>query len=220
MVPSLSQAESYLAEGSRRNPGPWVSHSRFAAQAMSNLARALLNQKSADPRYADLDPDRAYVLGLLHDIGRREGVFGMRHIVDGYRFLEAQGYPSAGRVCLTHSFPDKTWIAGASGWDGTPAELEFVRDYIQGLEYTIYDRLVQLADAVCLPGGFVLMEMRMVDVALRYGMGTNAPISHFVRRWKAFFAIKEEIEKDINDSIYTYLPGVVENTFDFSQPIG
>ena len=213
MYPSLSQAESYLAEGSRRNPGPWVQHARFAAQAMYNMAQALLEKQPGDPRFADLEPERAFVLGLLHDIGRREGVFGMRHIVDGYQFLEAEGYPAAGRTCLTHSFPDKTWIAGASGWDGTPAELEFVRAYIQGIEYTIYDRLVQLADAVCLPSGFVLMEKRMVDVALRYGAETDAPIHHFVRRWKAFFAIKEEIEAVLNGSIYAHLPGVVENTF-------
>ena len=31
-------------------------------------------------------------MGLLHDIGRREGVTGMRHTLDGYRYLLEQGF--------------------------------------------------------------------------------------------------------------------------------
>ena len=214
MFPALSQAESYLAEGSRRNPGPWVQHSRYAARAMSNIARAL---REKNPGYTDLDPERAFIFGLLHDIGRREGVYGMRHIVDGYRFLAAEGYPEAGRICLTHSFPDKSLVAGASSWDGSPAELEFVREFIQAIEYTIYDRLAQLADSICMPHGFVLMEKRMVEVVMRYGADSDTPARHFVRRWKAFFSIRDKIEADLQSSIYTYLPGVVDSTFEFNQ---
>lgn len=213
MIPSLSQAEMFLQDAGQRNPGPWVQHSRYVAQAMYTLAQVLVERQPGDPRFADLDPERAFILGLLHDIGRREGVHGMRHIVDGYRFLAGEGYEAAGRVCLTHSYPDEGLIADASDWDGTPQEQEFVRSYIQSIEYDSYDRLAQLADAICMPQGFVLMEKRMVDVALRYGAQANTPIRRFVRRWKAFFAIQNEIEEAIGASIYTYLPGVAENTF-------
>lgn len=40
----------------------------------------------------DLDENDAYVLGLLHDIGRRDGVADMRHILSGYNFMISQGY--------------------------------------------------------------------------------------------------------------------------------
>jgi hypothetical protein len=211
-LPSLDQAEAYLEEAGSLNPGPWVDHSRHVAQAARILAQAM---RLGDPRHADLDPQRAYILGLLHDIGRREGVHGMRHVVDGYRFLVSEGYPAAGRISLTHSYPDKDLIQGASGWDGKPEELAFVRQYIAGIDYDIYDRLVQLCDAICMPHGFVLMEKRMVDVALRYGLGSDAPIDRLARRWKAFFGIQTELEALIGGSIYAHLPGVVENTFGF-----
>ena len=57
------------------------------------------------------------------------------------------------------------------------------------------------------------MEKRMVDVVLRYAADADTPARHFVRRWKAFFAIKDEIESLLGGSIYTHLPGVVETTF-------
>jgi hypothetical protein len=213
MFPSLFLAETYLKDAGQRNPGPWVAHSRYVAQAMSSLAQALVHKRPGDPCFAGLDPERAWILGLLHDIGRREGVYGMRHVIDGYTFLASEGFPQAGRICLTHSYPDEGLIAGASEWDGTAEELDFVRGYIGGIEYDIYDRLAQLADSVCMPQGFVLMEKRMVDVALRYGIGSNVPIDRLARRWKAFFTIQKQIEEAIEASIYSYLPGVVENTF-------
>jgi len=61
--PSLDQAESYLDEGARMNPGPWVSHSRYVAQGARLIAI----------RYPHLDPELAYIAGLLLDIGRRFG---------------------------------------------------------------------------------------------------------------------------------------------------
>ena len=191
------------------NPGPWVAHTRYVAQGAQLLAQAMLANNPA----CQVDPHRAFILGLLHDIGRREGVYGMRHVVDGYRYLEAMGYPEAGRVCLTHSYPDFELVMGASGWDGTQEELEFVRQYIASITYDIYDRLIQLCDAICMPHGFVLMEKRMVDVALRYGTGSAAPLDRLARRWRAFFAIQQEIDQAVGGSIYSHLPGVVENTF-------
>jgi hypothetical protein len=210
-IPSLPIAEAYLSAAGQLNPGPWVAHSRLVAEGAQRLALAIL---AHTPQF-EVDPQRLFILGLLHDIGRREGVYGMRHVMDGYRFMQSEGYPAAGRVSLTHSYPDKDLIQGASGWDGTPEELDFVRQYIGGIEYTIYDRLVQLCDAICMPHGFVLMEKRMIDVALRYGLGSASPINRLARRWKAFFGIKTELEALIGGSIYAHLPGVVENTFGF-----
>ena len=209
-LPSLSKAETYLLEAEQRNPVPWVAHSRVAAQAMYNLAEAM---RDRDPKYAELDPQRAFIYGLMHDIGRREGVHGMRHVVDGYRFLESEGYPAAGRACMVHSYPDPGLVEGGSGWDGRPEDQEFVRAYITSTRYDAYDRLVQLADAVCMPHGFVLLEKRMLDVVLRYGIDSDRPVRIFARRWRAFMDLKDEIEASIGGSIYDHLPGAVKNTF-------
>ena len=212
-LPSLAQAEALVKEAEKMNPGPWVAHTRYVAQGAQLLAQAML----ANNPTAEVDPQKAFIMGLLHDIGRREGVYGMRHVVDGYRFLESLGYPEAGRACLTHSYPDQGLVMGASGWDGTQAELDFVRQYIASITYNIYDRLIQLCDAICMPHGFVLMEKRMVDVALRYCDGSTDPMDRLVRRWHAFFAIQKELDQAVGGSIYRLLPGVVENTFGFAS---
>jgi len=203
-IPSYAQAQQYLVEAEFYNPGPWVQHSIIVAQGASLIAE----------RHPRLDPQRAYILGCLHDIGQRAGVHGIRHIIDGYRFMAEEGYPGVGRICLTHSYPAKDKLIAASPWDGTDEDLDFVRDYLQRIEYDDYDRLILLCDAVSLPSGFSLMEKRLVDVALRYGVD-----EHTVARWQGFFAIKSEIESAIGISIYRILPGVVEHTFGWTDSL-
>ena len=199
-IPTLEIAEQLLAEGERRNPGPWVAHSRHVASA----ARLIAAQHPA------LDPEASYILGLLHDIGRREGKYEMRHVLDGYRFLHPLGYQDAARVCLTHSFPQKDVRVAASNWDCSAEERQFLVDYLSRIEYTTYDALIQLCDCLALPEGYCLLEKRFVDVALRYG--TN---DYTLPKWKAYFALKERFDQAIGRSIYSVLPGVVETTFGF-----
>jgi len=173
-----------------------------AVAARAIAARAIATQQGG------LDPDAAYVMGLLHDIGRRAGVTGMRHVLDGYRYLADQGYEDAARLCMTHSFAYKHIGAIFGEWDCRPDELAFIEAYLAGIEYTDYDRLIQLCDSLAMAEGFVLMEKRMMDVALRYGINDFA-----VAKWKATFQIKQDFEAVIGRSIYDLLPGVVENTF-------
>lgn len=199
-IPTREVAEAMLAEAERLNPGPWVQHSRHAAQAAQAIAS----------HHPHLDPETAYILGALHDIGRRVGRTDMRHAIDGYHFLQARGYPDAARISLTHSFPLKNAHAAAGKWDCSAEELRFVEDYLAAVEYNTYDGLIQLCDSIALPGGICLLEKRMVDVALRYGTNTFT-----IDKWKAFFALQERFSREIGQSIYAILPGVVATTFGF-----
>jgi hypothetical protein len=197
-LPDPAAAERLLAEGEQLNPGAWVAHSRYVGEA----ARAIAMADGA------LDVSRAYVCGLLHDIGRRVGRTSMRHAIDGYQYLTEMGYDEPARICMTHSFALQNTDAVAGKWDCTPAERAFADRYIADVTYTRYDRLIQLCDALALPTGFVLMEKRLVDVVLRYG--TNA---FTAEKWQAVFGIKAAFEERIGHSIYEELPGVVRNTF-------
>jgi hypothetical protein len=199
-IPTRQQATDYLAEAGQCNPGPWVSHSQQVAEAAQRIAAA----------HPELDPESSYSLGLLHDIGRREGVSDMRHVLDGYHFLQAEGYPQAARICLTHSYPLPDVGARSGYWDGTAEDEAFVANFLSNIEYTPYDRLIQLCDALCLPGGPVLMEKRLLDVSLRHGFNDFT-----IRKWQAFFDILQAFENAIGQSVYSLLPGVVENTFGF-----
>ena len=200
-IPDLAEAEQLLAEAEARNPGPWVAHSRYVALAARNIAEV----------HPDLDAEAAYILGLLHDIGRQEGVTDNRHMLDGYTFLGRLGYLDAARICLTHSFPLQDVRATGGRWDCSDEEFSFVKTSLHGLEYDDYDRLLQLCDALALPSGFVLIEKRLLDVSLRYGVN-----SFTVAKWQAFLNLQAYFEKAIGGSIYRVLPGVVETTFGFT----
>lgn len=105
-------------------------------------------------------------------------------------------------------FPYKDIRSVFGRWDCSEEELKFIHKYLATIEYNQYDRLIQLCDALALPNGICLMEKRMIEVALRYG--TN---EFTVVKWKATFKIKEDIEKEIGQSIYSFFPNVRENTF-------
>ena len=200
-IPTLAEAERLLKKAEARNPGPWVAHSRYVALAARNIAEV----------HPDLDPENAYVLGLLHDIGRQEGVTKMRHALDGYTFLHNLGYEDAARICFTHSHPLQNIHAVFGSWDCTETELGMAETYLMSLTYTPYDKLIQLCDALALAEGICLIEKRCMDVALRYGVDALT-----VPKWQALFSVQAEMEEAVGRSIYAVLPGVVENTFGFT----
>ncbi len=179
------------------NPGPWAAHSRNVALAARRIAA----------RVEGLDPQAAEILGLLHDIGRRYGVTGMRHILDGYLFLAREGFPEAGRVCLTHSFPvpyrpeEGSLVYVSDEWDGTPEELDTLKRLLSKIDTEApdyeYDRLITLCDSISQAEGFCIMEQRLVDVAVRYGSNEKTAL-----RWRGFLQIKQEFEAKMGRSIY------------------
>ncbi len=197
-IPTRMETEAFIAEAQNINPGQWVEHSCYVARAAEAISQ----------HHPTLDPETAFVVGYLHDIGRRAGVADMRHTIDGYSFLKEKGLDDAARICMTHSFPIKDIRSVAGKWDCTRQELRFIEDYVAQVEFDDYDRLIQLCDALALPTGFCLIEKRLMDVALRYG--TN---KYSVPRWKAYLNLQKEFEKAIGQSIYKVLPGVIENTF-------
>jgi len=204
-IPSLSEANSMLLEAKKSNPGPWVGHSLSAA----NAARAIADRCPA------LHSETAFILGLLHDIGRRAGGGDMHHVLDGFQFLSQLGYEDAARICITHSFPIKNIHAIEGKWkDCTAMELESIQDYLNKIEFNDYDRLIQLCDAIALPDGICLMEKRFVDVAFRHGLN-----EYTLMRWKAYMQIQNDFEAVLGESIYDLLPGVVDNTFRIKNPV-
>ena len=80
-IPSISEAEKMLEEAAKLNPGPWIDHNKTAGFCARTIAE----------KCASINPDAAYVMGLLHDIGRREGIMDMRHIYTGYLFMSSLG---------------------------------------------------------------------------------------------------------------------------------
>ena len=103
-----AQALRYLDEAHALNDGGWITHSHAVGTAAEHIAAHIVG----------MDAERAFVFGLLHDIGRRFGEMGMNHVMYGYRFLRAAGDDEAAEICLTHSFPVQEITAVNSGWGG------------------------------------------------------------------------------------------------------
>ena len=191
-----SEANAELQKAVQENPGCWEQHSIAVAENAALIAKA-----------AKLDPEKSYILGLMHDIGRREGVTGIRHIFDGYNYMRSLDQPEIARICLTHSFPMKDVYSFNGKYDCTDAQLLFLEDFLQNTRYDDYDILIQLCDAISLPNGACIMEKRLMDVALRHGV---SPCS--VHKWKAFLNTKKYFDRICGCNIYELLPNVLENS--------
>jgi len=197
-LPTLQEAKILLEEAGKVNPGPWIEHSIYVGKAAQLIAQ----------NCQDIDSDTALILGMLHDIGRRVGLTGMRHIIDGYNYLKEKGFHEAAKICITHSFDCKDIKSAFGKWDCTEEEYNFVKQYLENTEYDDYDRLIQLCDALAFIDGYYLIEKRMVEATLRHGINEYTTL-----KWKATFEIKEYFERKMGKSVYSILPGVVENTF-------
>lgn len=183
MYPDRKTAEQILREGEKANPGPWAEHSRTAARCAERIAF-----------HAGLDPDKAYVLGLLHDIGRKFGKGQMRHIMDGYTYMMSLGYDDAARICLTHSFNGKRIEEYPGLADTAEEETEFIITRLQNMQYDDYDRLIQLCDAVSGTTGAMDIIDRMNDVKKRYG-------AYDQQKWDTNLVLKEYFETKMGRSL-------------------
>jgi hypothetical protein len=199
-VPTLQDAKAFLEEAARLNPGAWVEHSLYVGKAAELIAK----------EDKELDPNIALILGMLHDIGRRYGVTNERHSLDGYRFAIEKGYDLLARISITHAYLCKNVDDICGKKDCTIEERNFIKEYLNNVEFTAYDKLIQLCDALALPSGFCLLEKRMLDVVMRYNFN-----EYTLEKWKATFDIQRYFEERMGKSIYSILPDVKETTFGF-----
>lgn len=189
-VPSITETEKLIIEAEKLNPGLWIAHSKTAGFCARSIAE----------KTDILDPNVAYSLGVLHDIGRRYGITDLRHIIDGYKFMLSLGYIDCARICLTHSFPCKEIQSYNGNNDCVDDDFKFIQNYLQITEYDDYDRLIQLCDAISFPNGPTYIEKRLVDVVLRRGFN-----NYTIQKWEAFLGLKDYFDKITQTDIYKIL---------------
>ena len=195
-LPPAGEAEQLLAWAHGRNPGAWADHSRVAARAAKTIADR-----------CGLETHRAYISGLLHDIGRYEGVRQMHHIIAGHRLLKSKNYGSrlAG-ICLSHSFPCRDIREYFGENDCSPDETEEIIAFLAQTTYDDYDRLIQLCDALATADGVCLIDVRVMDVIRRYGFNELTP-----RKIEANYANKAHFDKLCGMNIYDLFYDEIRN---------
>ena len=175
--PDREAAEALLKEAESRNPGPWGNHSRYVALCAEKIAAN-----------CGMDSEKAYALGLLHDIGRREGVKHLGHVYDGWVYLNRLGYPDAARICLTHSFNTGTVEDYIGRFDIPEDQQRELEEALGVCEFDDYDRLIQLCDALAGAEGVMGLEKRMSDIKARYGRYPQ-------EKWDKNFALKAYFDR-------------------------
>ena len=182
--PGREEAHRILEDALISNPGPWGDHSRNAAICAQRIAEV-----------SGLDGEKAYVLGLLHDIGRKFGIYHMPHIYNGYHYMMRLGYADVARVCLSHSFSTPDFHTYIGKFDVTDDQREELRQLLTQMEYDDYDRLIQLCDCLAGTDGIVDMEERMLDVKRRYG-------EYPQEKWDNNLRLKAYFEEKAGNGIY------------------
>jgi putative nucleotidyltransferase with HDIG domain len=195
MIPSGEEAKIELQLADELNPGPWIDHCRNVARAAETIAK-----------YCGLDEEKAYILGLLHDIGRRNGPSAVKHTIDGYRYLLSKHWDEAAEICLTHSYPTKNIYHDIAKMDITLSDQKEMERFIHNHDYNDYDKLIILCDSLAFSDRLCVLEQRFVDTTIRYGI-----FPFTVLRWTATYELKEYFEAIMNCSIYNVLPEIKES---------
>ncbi len=195
MLPTVEQAKQELETAAELNPGPWIRHSLNVGIAARNIAQ----------RVSELDENKAHVLGMLHDIGRRVGIVNIpKHVYEGYVYAMEKGWEEVARICMTHSYP---LMKDEFDYEPDTKEEKVVKEYIQNCRADDYDKLIQICDALATDYGFVILEKRFVDVTRRYGI-----MKTYIQGWDITFRNKEYFEEKMGCSIYDVLPGIEKTT--------
>lgn len=191
MLPTMDEALHELKLAEKLNPGPWVMHSMNVGIAARNIAE----------KVSRLNPEKAYIVGLLHDIGRRVGIVDIpTHVYEGYRYCLGKGWDEAARICMTHSY---LRMQDEFGYEPDSEQEKAIKAYIMNCQADDYDQLIQLCDSLAVDYGFVILEKRFVDVTRRYGI-----MEGYIKGWEIAFSIKEYFEKEMGCSVYDVLPDV------------
>lgn len=182
--PNREVAERLLKEAEAINPGPWGNHCRVAARCAEKIARA-----------CSMDAEKAYVLGLLHDIGRRFLIRDLGHLYYGYQYMKRLGFYQVARVCLSHSFPNQNLQIYIGKMDISKEEVCVVEKLLEEMQFDDYDRLIQHCDALAGSDGILDIEERMADVKRRYGSYPQA-------QWDKNVELKHYFEKKAGECVY------------------
>lgn len=202
MYPSVEEALKELEIAGEMNPGPWVEHSKNVGIAARNIAHQV----------PGMNEEKAYILGLLHDIGRRVGIVNIpKHVYEGYKYSSEKGWDEVARICMTHSF---VFMKDEFGYEPETFEEKEIKKYILSCgEAEDYDKLIQMCDALATDYGFVILEKRFVDVTRRYGI-----MEDYIKGWDVTFETKEYFEEKMGCSIYDVLPDVGKTTLLSPKP--
>ena len=193
MILSKNEAIELLEKCGRDSQGIWVSHSKTVAEAARRIAKC-----------AKLDEEKAYVLGIIHDIGKMFGPTE-QHVIDGYTYLKEIGIDDEyANICLTHSYLNNDIDCTAGGVpDKNGKAYDFRKEFIKNHKYTVYEEIINLCDLMC-TNKFMILEQRLVEIMTRRGVHSNT-VYHINEAIK----LKKKIDNMLGVNVYSLFPEIV-----------
>lgn len=178
----------------------WIDHCIYVGNTAGAIAKAL-----RDKGY-NVDVDKTITLGYIHDFGKYTGK-SHGHIMAGYNYFKERGYDDEYcNICLTHSYLNNDIICTAGGVPD-PNKNTFLTEFVKNHEYTIEEKLINLCDLMCPPGGKVYtIDKRLIDLIIRKGAHANTQY-HVIETYK----LKEYFDGLLGYNLYDLLPEIKNN---------
>ena len=102
-------------------------------------------------------------------------------------------------ICLTHSYLNND-ISCTAG--GIPPKTEFLVNFIENHEYSIYEKIINLCDLMC-TNKVLTVKKRLIDIMIRRGTFDNTQY-HIKETYK----LKEYIDVLLGCSVYDLFPEI------------
>ena len=176
---SISEMSVWIAEQHLRE---YIFHTVGVGESAAKIASC-----------CNLDYEKAYVLGLLHDYGKKQSQkqTGKSHFMVGYDDLMLLGWSDAARINLTHSFPEQNF--DYKDYSSYPFDdLRRAKELIRDIVYDDYDKLIQLCDLFFEGTAIVSFQKRLKNICYRYNLKKEqiARLEKKASENKAYFDVK------------------------------
>ena len=183
--------ESFLPENWQANESSVITYRHSILVA--NIAKIIAVN-------AGLDLNKAFLLGLMHDIGKFfvDKSEKYKHPRVGYQLLKGK-YPDIARICLTHPFVDFNlgeYIVAYCWQDHE--ESEKIQKFLTREKTDEYVKLIQLCDKLSSACGYVTLEAKFDWYKSRYEIDEES----FQLNLKKLNEIKAQFEKVTGKPIY------------------
>lgn len=166
----------------------WIDHSICVGYAAGVIAKTL-----------NLDEEKAKTLGYIHDIGKL--IDFKNHVMKGYNYLKELGYDDEYcNICLTHSYLNND----INCTQGEPCDIPFRTNFIKNHEYTIYEKIINLCDLMCIHK-VVTMEKRIIDIISR-----RKPHKNVFYHINEALKLKKYFDELLGHSVYDLFPEIKE----------
>lgn len=186
-IPNKDKVRNMLDEAFKKSPGEWIIHSYIIGKTSEKIAREL-----------GLDPEIAYAVGCLHDLGKGYGYRDMAHMMEGYRILRFEAYFYPARIALGHGFVTGEISSYHGKRNVSKRDEDFIIAYLKKREIDEYEKLIILLNN--------LIKGRYLGLDEREALRNIAKTPEREERLKILKGWQDDLEAKLENPIKTYLP--------------